>query len=143
MKTNLILGTIVFLFVGLAAVCGYIVGNESGGESILATTQEFQASLMEADSLLVEARVVMARQDSCLVMCHEQGMYTYNKWRECENQPRQFKSWIEGNHVTLRHWADDYDSVVVIDGILYERAVGSHTAHNNGVGIPFKGVGGR
>lgn len=125
MKNKLILGTVVFLFVGLVAVCGYIVGVKTGNKSILVTMQESQASLIEADSLLVEARAVMARQDSCLVMCHKQGMYTYNKWQECSEKH------VEGLAYMLK--ASLPDSTVLIDGILYECAAGAKTAWNDGI----------
>ncbi len=121
---------IAVLLIGLTA--GFIAGTKTGNESILTTMQKAQTSLMEADSLLIEARAVMARQDSCLIMCHEQGMYTYNQWMNCA------KKRVED--LDLWRKASLPDSTVLIDGLLYERAVRSNTAHNNGVGVPFKGV---
>lgn len=122
MKTKLILGAIVFLFVGLAAVCGYIVGHE------------------DVDILLSERAVLIgeidrqeaktANLDSCLVMCHEQGMFTYNKWRECDRKR------VEDLDIMLK--ASLPDSTVMIDGVLYERSVSSNIAHNDGVLIPFQ-----
>lgn len=54
----------------------------------------------------------------------------YDNWWECLLHSQELRKQV---HLPLL-----YDSTVVIDGILYERAVGANTAHNDGVLIPFQ-----
>ncbi len=109
--------------------------HTNNGDSILNVAETIQN---QNDSLIAMVKWLHDENkhlDSCLVMCRKQRL---------EALGLTFKPWIEaGSTSKLRHFSDDYDSVVLIDGLLYERAVGSTTAHNDGVGTPFKGVGER
>ncbi|GAG37732.1 unnamed protein product, partial [marine sediment metagenome] len=63
----------------------------------------------------------------------------YENWQECLQHSAELRkglfapAWYDGDR-------NDYDSTVVIDGILYECATGARTAKNDGVGKQFKGV---
>lgn len=94
-------GAVIFAVISTGERSDWLEGYQQGYEyGVAETTRHYEAKIENLDS--------------CLVMCHEQGMYTYNKWRECAQKR------VEDLDFMLK--ASLPDSTVLIDGVLIECA---------------------